>query len=41
MVRLNLFFFGEEHITLEDALYFYGVQGAIVGVLAFTAVFIH
>lgn len=40
MNRLNLFFFGEERISAEDALYFYGTQSFIVGVLAFTAVFI-
>lgn len=38
MNRINLYFFGQERITLEDAFYFYGVQGAVISLLAFTAV---
>lgn len=41
MRKLNLYFFGEEQITLEDALYFYGSQGAVIGFIAIATVFIY
>lgn len=37
MAKLNIFFFGEEQITGTDALYFYGIQGAIVAILTLLA----
>lgn len=41
MKQFNLYFFGEERITLEDAVYFYGCQFAIIGLIVFTAVSIY
>lgn len=41
MNRLNMFFFGEERISLEDALYFYGIQGAVIGFGALTMLCIY
>ena len=41
MKQINFYFFGEERITLEDALYFYGSQFAIVGLIVFTAISIY
>lgn len=41
MKQINLYFFGEEQITLGDALYFYGSQGAVLGFIAIATVFIY
>lgn len=35
MNNLNFFFFGEEEIGVSDALYFYGTQLSVLGILAF------
>lgn len=35
MSKLNLFFFGEERIAASDALWFYGVQIAVLSLLVF------
>lgn len=41
MKQVNFYFFGEERINLEDALYFYGSQFSIVGLIILTAISIY
>ena len=33
MNRLNMYFFGEENISFQDGLYFYGINLLIVSLL--------
>lgn len=37
MSKLNMYFFGEEEVSLSDALYFYGTQVAILALVAISA----